>query len=153
MAQRRGGRPKVADEEKLSRVVAVRLSERFHDQIKKAARGAGVKPGVFVRKMVEDGKVVVRRVPEANMDAVGALARVGGNLNQLLRLVQQGAVSVAERELEEVMEELKDVRRELLGMDRSPPLRGPVPGKGSRWSLVEIDCGGGEEEGKAKKKR
>lgn len=139
MSEKRSGRPKVPSEVKLSKVLAVRLSDGFYGRVKKAARRAGMRPGVLVRKLVEEGQVVVRRVPEANMAAVGALARVGVNLNQLLRLVRQGAVGVCEPDLVEVIQELMALRKKLLGMDRPAPLTGTPPAAKGQWSIHSIE--------------
>jgi hypothetical protein len=88
--------------------------------------------------------VVVRSVPEANMNAVGALAKIGTNLNQLLRLVQQGVVGLPASDLAEVIDELRTTRRELLGMDRKTPT-GPVA-RTRPWKTVPLVGDKGEQD-------
>jgi hypothetical protein len=144
MTRKKGGRPKKAEASRLTKVVAVRMSAPIHAKVTHAARRAGLRPGVLVRKLVEDGQVVVRSVPEANMNAVGALAKIGTNLNQLLRLVQQGVVGLPASDLAEVIDELRTTRRALLGMDRKTPT-GPVA-RTRPWKTVPLVGDNGEQD-------
>ena len=92
--RRRGGRPKTAAGEALSVVVVTRLKEREAARVRAEAEAAGLSVGAYVRRRLF-GRPVASRVLARSVDTAQVeLARVGTNLNQLVRRAHQTAADL-----------------------------------------------------------
>jgi hypothetical protein len=78
-----------AQVEPLSRVVGARLTPRLYFDLETRAKGAGVTVGTYLRHLVR-GHPPTARWPLARA-AIVQLARVGNNLNQLVKLAHSGS--------------------------------------------------------------
>jgi hypothetical protein len=78
-----------AQAEPLSRVVGARLTPSLYFDLEARAKGAGVTVGTYLRHLVR-GHPPTARWPLARA-AIVQLARVGNNLNQLVKLAHSGS--------------------------------------------------------------
>lgn len=81
------GRPKLPAEKRLTRIRAVRLTPAENLAIEQRAKAQGVPPSVYMHD------AALRHWPKpslADRDAAKQLSKIGGNLNQLLRAINQG---------------------------------------------------------------
>jgi hypothetical protein len=112
---------------KRTAIVPVRLTEGERSQLGEAARDTGLTLSTYIRDIVFDRPLPVRRsappVPEINRKTYGDLARATGNLNQLTRALNRGDTPEV-RELVAVLEALGQaigtVRLEVLGLGHPP---------------------------------
>lgn len=113
------GRRRLADSDRRTVQVGVRLSPREAPAVRKAAQARGITPAAFGRlAMLEVAGVPAarRRTPERQrLDAelIVQLRRVGNNLNQLTRLAnEQGATgSATAAAVWEVLPVLQEIER------------------------------------------
>ena len=80
--------PGPAQAEPLSRVVGARLTPTLYFDLETRAKGAGVTVGTYLRHLLR-GHPPTARWPLARA-AIVQLARVGNNLNQLVKLAHSG---------------------------------------------------------------
>jgi hypothetical protein len=99
--------------EPLSCVVAARLTPSQHFDLEARAKGAGVTVGTYLRRLVQ-GQPPTARWPLARA-AIVQLARVGNNLNQLVKLAYAGAPLPHQLQgtVQSVLAEVRRVRRAL----------------------------------------
>jgi mobilization protein NikA len=102
-----------AQNEPLSRVVGARLTPSLYFDLETRAKGAGVTVGTYLRHLVR-GHPPTARWPLARA-AIVQLARVGNNLNQLVKLAHSGAPLSLElyAVVQQVLAEVRRVRRAL----------------------------------------
>ncbi|HEV3459967.1 MAG TPA: plasmid mobilization relaxosome protein MobC [Thermoanaerobaculia bacterium] len=99
--------------EPLSCVVAARLTPSQYFDLEARAKGAGVTVGTYLRLLVQ-GQPPTARWPLARA-AIVQLARVGNNLNQLVKLAHAGAPMTFQLygTVQSVLAEVRAVRRAL----------------------------------------
>ena len=99
--------------EALSCIVGARLTPSQHFDLEARARAAGVTVGTYLRHLVR-GQPPTARWPLARA-AIVQLARVGNNLNQLVKLAHSGAPLSLElyAVVQQVLAEVRRVRRAL----------------------------------------
>ncbi len=102
-----------AQVEPLSRVVGARLTPSLHFDLETRAKGAGVTVGTYLRHLVR-GHPPTARWPLARA-AIVQLARVGNNLNQLVKLAHSGSPLPLELHATvlRVLGEVRNLRRAL----------------------------------------
>jgi hypothetical protein len=107
-----------AEPEPLSRVVGARLTPSLYFDLETRAKGAGVTVGTYLRHLVR-GRPPTARWPLARA-AIVQLARVGNNLNQLVKLAHSGTPLSLELQAAvlRVLAEVRTVRRALLDEPR-----------------------------------
>jgi hypothetical protein len=82
-------RPTLSPGERRSARVSVSLTEAEREALSEQARDVGLPLAVLVARLALSGQVQAPTIPAANLQAVGELARIGNNLNQLTRLSHQ----------------------------------------------------------------
>jgi len=99
--------------EPLSHVVGARLTPSLHFDLETRAKGAGVTVGAYLRHLVR-GRPPTARWPLARA-AIVQLARVGNNLNQLVKLAHSGSPLPLELQATvlRVLGEVRSLRRAL----------------------------------------
>jgi hypothetical protein len=99
--------------EPLSCIVGARLTPSQHFDLEARAKAAGVTVGTYLRHLVR-GQPPTGRWPLARA-AIVQLARVGNNLNQLVKLAHSGAPLSLElyAVVQQVLAEVRRVRRAL----------------------------------------
>jgi hypothetical protein len=102
-----------AQGEPLSRVVGARLTPSLYFDLETRAKGAGVTVGTYLRHLVR-GHPPTARWPLARA-AIVQLARVGNNLNQLVKLAHSGSPLPLELHATvlRVLGEVRNLRRAL----------------------------------------
>jgi hypothetical protein len=102
-----------AQVEPLSRVVGARLTPSLYFDLETRAKGAGVTVGTYLRHLVR-GHPPTARWPLARA-AIVQLARVGNNLNQLVKLAHSGSPLPLELHASvlRVLGEVRNLRRAL----------------------------------------
>lgn len=93
-------------------VRSARFTADEWDRITSAARSAGKTPSAFIRSAALGAKITARR-GVANDAAVRELARIGNNINQIARVLNQGRAEDVEAILVEVLDELNAAVRRL----------------------------------------
>ena len=84
----------------------------FDEEIKKIDRDRGLVPrAVFVRQAVE-GVKISPPIPQINIEARAELSKIGGNLNQIAKALNQGLVP----DIPEIQREIGKLRLSLLGI-------------------------------------
>lgn len=105
MAQpkKKGGRPRMADAQRKSRVVPVRLSPKEHEAVKSRARSAGLSVSGYMRR-VATGRPTSPLMEAADRRALRALGL------ELKGLLHQGTLDEAlRREAQAALRELRNV--------------------------------------------
>lgn len=114
----RPGRPRKAPDELRSIRIRIRLSERELAWLKEQAEGRPL-PGWIRQRLLGEPKSPLHRIPVANRVIAGQFAKIGNNINQLVRLVHTGRfVQRLEPLLHQLYEMLVQFQRELLGGPR-----------------------------------
>ncbi|HVT16379.1 MAG TPA: plasmid mobilization relaxosome protein MobC [Thermoanaerobaculia bacterium] len=81
------------------------------------AQLAGVGRATLLRRMVLRYRPRRSVAPAVNLAAVGELNAIGNNLNQLVKLLHQGRAPLGlQALLEELLANIRSLRRELLGL-------------------------------------
>ena len=97
-------------------VVPIRLTEDERNSLVEAAKGRGLSLSSFVRAIVTNRKLPSAIAPEINRLAYQELARIGNNLNQLVRAVNSGLVKLLDRDiLDQLSEQVRNIGLKLLG--------------------------------------
>ena len=114
--RRRGGRPPGDPAARRGITVGVRVSARELDAITSRAVAAGVTPCQWLREAALSRRLPSPPVPEVNRQEYSALARLGSNLNQLARAVNEGRpVTVPSALLQRLTGEVARLRLALIG--------------------------------------
>ena len=94
------------NDEKLSRSINLKLTERDFDTITERAASVGMKATVYARRMVLDGQVKSRYTKE-ELDHRRKLAGMANNLNQLARRANTYGFDAVGWDITEVLQDLK----------------------------------------------
>lgn len=95
-----------------SAVVPIRFSEDERKSLFEQAKSFGVSLSEFVRRAALKRRMPPLPPPQLNRDIYQELSRIGNNLNQVTRKINEGAVSV-EPGLAATLTELKSVVKEV----------------------------------------
>ena len=110
--RRQPGRPRKPPSQRRSRVMRVRFSEADLDSLQQLADGQPL--STYLRQAAL-GRPARTRIPSANREITGHLARIGNNLNQLVRLAHTGRYPMQfESVLRQLYEKLAEVQRQLM---------------------------------------
>lgn len=122
------GRPRKRADQIRSKLIRVRVSETEFAVLEKRAEGQPV--STWIREeLLGRGRPGRQRIPRANLAIAGQLAKLGNNVNQLVRLAHTGRFpAFLEPLLEQVLGAVTSYQRELLAGPRS---------KGRRHSVEE----------------
>ncbi len=124
-------------------VVPVRLTPGERDGLQVKAKSSGLSLSEFIRRAALKRRLPPPPVPEINRRAYEELARIGNNLNQLLRAVHSRAVQCVDGELlRQLGEVVCHLALTLLGADDASPV--PVPAGLPRGrDALALSCAGG----------
>lgn len=112
----RGGRPKLDDGERRSRMIGVPVNEDEYAAIGGKAEMHHMTRAFFLRH-VGLGYRMRRPIPPINYLAYRNLGRMGANLNRVILLLNTGKhVGINQEFAEQLYELLQSVRRSLLGV-------------------------------------
>lgn len=112
------GRPRQSPEKLRSKRVRIRLSESELAWFKEQAAGRPL-PSWIRERLLGEPRSSLQTVPSANREIAGQLARIGNNLNQLVRLAHTGRFPLhLEPVLKKLYQQLARYQRELLGGPR-----------------------------------
>jgi hypothetical protein len=110
------GRPPKPQGKKRSKILGVRFSEEELRTVEERADGEPL--SCYLRRIAL-GEQRRGAVPRANRAIAGQLAKIGNNLNQLVRLAHTGRLQAAlEPQLKRLLAEITRYRQELLGSPR-----------------------------------
>ena len=114
----RGGRPKLDDTERRSRMIGVSVNEDEFAAIGGKAKVHYMTRAFFLRH-IGLGYRMRRPIPPINYLAHRNLGRMAANLNRVIVLFNMGApVGINQEYAEQLHELLQSVRRNLLGVER-----------------------------------
>ena len=114
----RGGRPKLDETERRSRMIGVPVNEDEYEAIEGKAQVHHMTRAFFLRH-VGLGYRMRRPIPPINYLAHRNLGRMAANLNRVIVLINLGKPVGINREFaEQLYELLQSVRRNLLGVER-----------------------------------
>lgn len=115
--KRKGGRERLrlAPETVRQRTIGVRLNNAELGAIQRKADSMGIPPTTWMRHAALSRMPLRPLVPELNRQAYAELARLAGNLNQLIRAAHEGRVNVPPSLLAELYAAVQAFRLELLG--------------------------------------
>lgn len=114
----RGGRPKLDDTERRSRMIGVSVNDDEYEAIEGKAKVHHMTRAFFLRH-VGLGYRMRRPIPPINYLAYRNLSRMAANLNRVILLINLGKPVGINREFaEQLYESLQSVRRNLLGVER-----------------------------------
>lgn len=113
-----------SDSRQRQRVISFRVSQDEYDRIQSEADRSGVTTGTFARDVLIGAKAPrrVRRPPAEKAELVrilGALGKIGSNVNQLAAKANSGALRVLDPlvlpQLQDDLDELRDALMRALG--------------------------------------
>ena len=114
----RGGRPKLDDTERRSRMIGVSVNEDEYEAIGGKAEVHHMTRAFFLRH-IGLGYRMRRPIPSINYLAHRNLGRMAANLNRVILLLNMGTpVGINQEYAEQLYELLQSVRRNLLGVER-----------------------------------
>ena len=114
----RGGRPRHALGTVRAATIGVRVTAAEYAALRNKAEKLGLMPAQWLRQAGLSRRLPSPPVPAINREEYAELARLSGNLNQLVRLANSGQpVSVADGLLQRLIAEVSQLRRALLGLD------------------------------------
>jgi hypothetical protein len=112
------GRPRKPPDQLRSQRIRIRLSESELALLKERAEGRPL-PSWIRERLLEEPKGPQQGIPLANRLIAGQLARIGNNINQLVRLAHTGRIPVHFKPLlYKLYEAIARYQRELLGSPR-----------------------------------
>jgi Bacterial mobilisation protein (MobC) len=112
------GRPRLRPEKLRSKRIRIRLSESELSLLEEQAAGEPL-PSWIRERLVGEPRSSLQTVPSANREIAGQLAKIGNNINQLVRLAHTGRFPFRlEPLLKELYQRLARYQRELLGGPR-----------------------------------
>jgi hypothetical protein len=104
-----------------SAVVPVRLTPEERELLHKKASDHRISLSEFIRRMALSRRLPPKPAPEVNKSTYQELARIGNNLNQLLRALHEGRIPFIDTasltELVELRHALKLIGLQVLGYD------------------------------------
>lgn len=89
--RRKGGRPRLLPEERRSFTFQVGYTEAEYDKLVERAQAAGLTEVELIRRLSLN--LEFKTIPIANREAIIELVRIGNNVNQIARKLNQGAVT------------------------------------------------------------
>lgn len=92
--RRKMARPKKEKEQKLSKVMVIRLTEGEHKQLEQFSIMCSQHVSVLVRKRLFSGNYPKALTPKITVQLYAELNRIGVNLNQLTKQVNAGKLAV-----------------------------------------------------------
>ncbi len=101
-------RPKKSKEERLIARLELRLTTTDYAKAVQAAEDAGMTLTDYARQQILNGKVVIHKYRKLDHDTFDQLRRVGVNLNQLTRAVNQSG-NIPDTRLSNICLRLEDV--------------------------------------------
>ena len=108
-------RPKKETEQKVNNLIMLRLTDTQYEIVCEYARLMGLPPAVYVRKVVTEGRHPIQcnivRNDEKIDKLISHLSRVGNNLNQITRFLNQGGSATSE-----IVKEIRDAIRQIYDM-------------------------------------
>ena len=118
----KGGRPKIDPAAVRRSTIGVRVSAAEYAALRTRAEHMGLTPAQFLRHTALTRRLPSPPVPAVNRDEYVNLARLAGNLNQLVHRANQGQNVILTDPLVQLLRaEINDLRQALLG------LRGDTP--------------------------
>ena len=113
-----------------SAVVPVRLTPEERDELVSRAREFRLSLSEWVRRAALSRRLPPKPAPEVNLRTYQELARVGNNLNQLVRALHRGEIAqtgLAQiSELENLRALLKEIGLQVLGVGATPATASPT---------------------------
>ena len=99
-----------------SAVVPIRMTTEERERLKEAAKPFSLSLSEFVRRAALKRRMPVAAVAEVNRETYAQLCRIGNNLNQLVRAVNEGRIAqVDPKMLAELRTVVKEVGLQTLG--------------------------------------
>ena len=100
-----------------SAVVPVRLTPREQDVLRAAAKGCGISLSEFIRAAALKRRLPPPSVSEVNRRTYEELARIGNNLNQLVRAIHGRVVDGVDGDLlQQLSDRVRTLALEVLGV-------------------------------------
>jgi hypothetical protein len=114
----RGGRPRMPDIERRTAKLTIALNRLEAEQLAFKSEDAGMDTAAYIRVAALGNQITA--VPKINREAYTELARLAGNLNQLMRHINSSSSVVVNGEqlgagLEKLRAEVQALRAALLG--------------------------------------
>jgi hypothetical protein len=116
-------RPKLNEEEKLSRRFIFRLTAAEFDKLTELGKVCGKAPGILVRNKIFKGKFPEPKSAKLDREVYYELKKIGVNLNQLARKANSRAVPIGLSSLIIKLLKQEEVIINLLLHDRQPENR------------------------------
>jgi hypothetical protein len=102
-----------------SAVVPIRLTPEERDQLQDKASDHRISLSEYMRRQAFSRRLPVKPAPEVNQQTYQELARVGNNLNQLIRAIHEGRVMAVDVSslpvLAELRTQIKEIGLQVLG--------------------------------------
>lgn len=108
-------RPELSDDDKMTAVVKVRMTQSDFEALKSRAESSGMKLPEFLRRSALSRKI--KTVPIVNQQTFIALGKIGSNLNQLTRAANEGRIVETGPTVATVLALVRQVKSEVLGDD------------------------------------
>ena len=110
-------RPRLGEEERRTRTVAVRVTEAEAEELRERAQAARLSMGVYLRRRALGQRVRILSELRLGAAELRELNRIGVNLNQMARALNSGAVS-SPAETQAAVERVGDLVAKLLAGER-----------------------------------
>jgi len=102
--------------------IGVRVTEAEYAVLRAKAEALHITPAQWLRDAALKRRLPSAPAPAINIEEYGKLARLSANLNQLTRLAHEGRpVTINEPMLQQLMEEVAQLRLALLGQGGEDP--------------------------------
>ena len=111
----KGGRPRIAPDSVRIRTVGVCVNATELDTLRRHADGAGLSMSEWIRRVTLSRYRPHPVMPEVNRETYLQLTRIGGNLNQFVKLAHARNMGTAEPLLTETIQAVRQVQRQLCG--------------------------------------
>ncbi len=114
------GRPKIQDDQLRLRTIGVRVNVLELDELQRKADSVGLPLSQWLRQIALGRAVIRPLVPEVNRQAYAELAKLAGNLNQLVKLLNEGrplpSLVTLHHMLQQLDRRIDALRLELIGV-------------------------------------